>query len=698
MKQFSKVAQAVGLGIFVGVTGIAYADDVSKVDAQELEKITVLGKHYRNIGATGLPLAIGDTPQAISLIDAEYIALYDLNSVGDALEHSAAIHTDPSPSGRDRFAYSRGFAMNRYLVDGMVSAGRTFQSSLLDASMFETVEVIRGSTGMLQEVGQPSGTVNLIQKRAQESFSGYVNAELGSWGKRRVEGDVTGALTSDGSVKARAVAVYENADSFQDRVNSARKVIYGTISAELTDDFSASVFWSQQEDELDEYSGGLPFSYNDGSVFHGDIGHNDNPSWVYEDANQDNVMVELQYSLNDDWSIQGRYHRSDVESDGIYFSADSLPDVESGLYYSYFNHSDRDHESERAELNLTGNFTLLAREHNVTFSVADASFTEVETRSFSQDSPDINANDPSSSVSIPKPVFSDPSITNSEQESKNYRIAANLNVAEPINILLGANYKDIDSRAGAGHVLSDWVNNSDTSLYIGATYDVTEAVSVYSSYTDIFELQMVFDKNGDLLDPTVGKNKEIGARYSSLDGNLNIDVALFKINQENFAITDTSAAAARIYKSVDGVESKGYEIEISGYINDQWRASIAYSNLSLSDNNEGRISKIVPDKVAKFNTDYEFDGLFAGLTLGGFINWTGERHGFIANPDWSFHYPELSAYTVIGLVANYEVTDNLSVKANINNAFDKEYEGKVSWFSSRPGTPRNYSVQLNYRF
>ncbi|RJE78360.1 hypothetical protein BGP78_04755 [Pseudoalteromonas sp. MSK9-3] len=696
MTRVSKIAISIAALLSTSV----YASDNVNVSSEvnDIETIEVLGKHYRNIGATGLPLAIGDTPQSISLIDAEYIALYDLNSVGEALEHSAAIHTDPSPSGRDRFTYARGFAMNRYLVDGMVSAGRSFQSSLLDASMFETVEVIRGSTGMLQEVGQPSGTVNLIQKRAQESFSGYVNAELGSWGKRRVEGDVTGSLTNDGSVKARAVAVYETADSFQERVNSARKVIYGTISAELTDDLSASLFWSQQEDELDEFSSGLPFSYSDGSAFNGNASHNDTPSWVYEDVNQDNVMVELQYTLNDDWSIQGRYHRSDVESDGIFFSGDSLPDVESGLYRSFINHSDRENESERAELNLTGNFTLLDREHHVTFSAADASFTEIEKRAFPQAAPTINANDPSSSASIPMPVFSEPSITNSEQESKNYRIAANLSLAEPLNILLGANYKDIDSRAGAGDIFSDWVNNSDTSLYVGATYDVTEAVSVYSSYTDIFELQMVFDKNGDLLDPAVGKNKEIGARYSSLDGNLNVDVALFKINQENFAINDTSAAAARIYRAVDGVESKGYEIEISGYINDQWRASIAYSNLSLADNNEGRISKIVPDKVAKFNTDYEFDGSLAGLTVGGFINWTGERHGFILVPRKGFDYPELESYTVVGLVASYDVTDNLSIKANINNAFDKEYESKVAWFSRRASTPRNYSAQINYRF
>lgn len=698
MKQFSKVAQAVGLGILVGSAGVAHADDASKTDIQDIEKIDVVGKHYRNIGATGLPLAIGDTPQSISLIDAEYIAFYDLNSIGEALEHSAAIHTDPSPSGRDRFSYSRGFSMNRYLVDGMVSAGRSFQSSLLDSSMFETVEVIRGSTGMLQEVGQPSGTVNLIQKRAEAAFSGYVSAELGSWSQRRVEGDVTGALTDDGKIKARAVAVYEGADAFQDRVNSARKVLYTTVSADVTDALSVAVFWSQQADELDEYSGGLPFSYNDGSAFKGDIGHNDNPSWVYEDVDQDNLMVELQYTLNKDWSVQGRFHRSDVESDGILFSADSMPDVETGLYYSYFNHSDREHESERAELNVTGNFVFLDRQHNVTFGVADASFSEIETRSFPAFFPDINANDPSSSLDIPTPVFSDPSVTNSEQESKNYRIAANLSVAEPMNILLGANHKDIDSRAGAGHIFSDWLNNSDTSLYIGTTYEFNESVSAYASYTDIFELPMVFDKNGDLLDPTVGKNKEVGARYSTVDGNLNVDVAWFQINQENFPITDTSAAAARVYKSVDGVESKGYEIEVSGYINDQWRASIAYSNMSIDDENEGRISKIVPDKVAKFNTNYECSGALAGLTVGGFINWTGKRNGFIANPDWSFAYPELNSYTVVGLAANYEVNDNLSVKANINNAFDKEYQGKVSWFSSRPGTPRNYSVQVNYAF
>jgi len=164
MTRVSKIAISVAALLSTSV----YASDNVNVSSEvnDIETIEVLGKHYRNIGATGLPLAIGDTPQSISLIDAEYIALYDLNSVGEALEHSAAIHTDPSPSGRDRFTYARGFAMNRYLVDGMVSAGRSFQSSLLDAGMFETVEVIRDSTGMLQEVGQPSGTVNLIQKRA----------------------------------------------------------------------------------------------------------------------------------------------------------------------------------------------------------------------------------------------------------------------------------------------------------------------------------------------------------------------------------------------------------------------------------------------------------------------------------------------------------------------------------------------------
>ena len=38
------------------------------------------------------------------------------------------------------------------------------------------------------------------------------------------------------------------------------------------------------------------------------------------------------------------------------------------------------------------------------------------------------------------------------------------------------------------------------------------------------------------------------------------------------------------------------------------------------------------------------------------------------------------SYTLIDLMASYEVTANLKLQANINNVFDKKYYSSTEWF------------------
>ncbi|HEY8939866.1 MAG TPA: hypothetical protein VIM59_06755, partial [Cellvibrio sp.] len=57
------------------------------------------------------------------------------------------------------------------------------------------------------------------------------------------------------------------------------------------------------------------------------------------------------------------------------------------------------------------------------------------------------------------------------------------------------------------------------------------------------------------------------------------------------------------------------------------------------------------------------------------------------------------AYALVSLMARYAITDDLSVQFNAANVTDEKYYSQVGYFSSyRYGTPRNYTLSLNYKF
>ncbi|UAL09739.1 TonB-dependent receptor [Caulobacter segnis] len=60
---------------------------------------------------------------------------------------------------------------------------------------------------------------------------------------------------------------------------------------------------------------------------------------------------------------------------------------------------------------------------------------------------------------------------------------------------------------------------------------------------------------------------------------------------------------------------------------------------------------------------------------------------------------EQKAFALVNLMARYEINENLSVQANVDNLFDKTYYSQISYFSQyRYGAPRNYTVALKYAF
>ncbi len=60
---------------------------------------------------------------------------------------------------------------------------------------------------------------------------------------------------------------------------------------------------------------------------------------------------------------------------------------------------------------------------------------------------------------------------------------------------------------------------------------------------------------------------------------------------------------------------------------------------------------------------------------------------------------EQGSYALVKLMARYKFNEQLSLRANLDNALDKSYYSQLGFYNQfQYGAPRNFSVTLDYRF
>ena len=84
--------------------------------------------------------------------------------------------------------------------------------------------------------------------------------------------------------------------------------------------------------------------------------------------------------------------------------------------------------------------------------------------------------------------------------------------------------------------------------------------------------------------------------------------------------------------------------------------------------------------------------------MGGGLTWQSKIYSTSFDSYGLRDYATQKSYTVVNLMARYSFSENMSVSANMNNVFDKNYRegGNLSLHGS--GAPRNLYVTLKYQF
>ncbi|WP_460857773.1 TonB-dependent siderophore receptor [Rheinheimera gaetbuli] len=689
----------------------ANAADTQKSGEKAVETITVRGQYTVNETidtATGLGLTLLETPQSVSVITAQRIKDLDISSIADAVTQTPGLTSKSFDSTRNTFS-ARGFDIDKFQLDGVPMAWSLAGDSgetITDVAIFERIEVVRGATGLLTGVGEPSASINLVRKHANaRELSGSINGGIGSWNKRFVTTDVTTPLTADGNVRARIVAKKELSDSFRDLAQDDKTVLYGVLDADLSNSMTLSVGSSYQDNNPTASTwGALPPLFTDDTPTNWDISTTTAANWTRWDSTAKNHFVSLTQQFNNGWQLKINLNHNKNTADTrllyIYGAADK--DSGTGLFAWPYN-SDGFSKQTSVDIQLQGSYGLLGREHEfVVGALQSRQQSEVQTYAAMAWPSTGNFYQWDGSVAEPAWATSPEQAVDLNTDQKGFYAATRFAVTEQLKLIAGGRYTEWQ-RAGLNYGAALDFGDDKFVPYVGLTYQVAGNHMLYASHTEIFTPQNAYDRNGNFLDAIVGSNQEIGIKSSFLDGAVQTAVAVFRIEQDNLAQADAAykrpgdnffpSFAAR------GSESKGFEVEVIGRVDDSWNISAGYSQFSAQDRNGVDINVNHPRKKLNLFSTYEFSNRLAGLTVGGGLSWESESYSDELPLQLSGQRYQIKqdSFALASLMARYQINKQFALQLNVHNLLDKTYyNGLTQQYNY--GAPRNLSLGATWAF
>jgi len=668
--------------------------------------------------ATGLGLTVRETPQSVSIVTSQRILDQNLISIRDVIENGVGVAVNETDDVRNSF-FARGFEIRNTQIDSVPTAwalGGDRGETIGDVSIYERVEIVRGATGLLSGVGDPSASINLVRKHADRTdWNGYVNASYGSWDTKRLSGDIGGAVTSDGRLRVRGVARYEEGESFTDFYRNKKLVLYGVMDADVTEDTLLRIGFSHQRNiPRGAFWGSLPTFYTDGSIAKWERSKSTAQPWTTWQTTNQNFFTTLRHDFGDGWSIQGNYNRMrNTQFTEILYLFGQV-DRTTGLglgsnpYSAYGESIQNSYDAQ-----LKGKVTLFDRDHELVLGYLNSVINR-KTDSYQP----LNEIPPYGNFQFPPagdfinwnensyayPGF-DPTPNRVEQErikQIGYYGALRLNVSDRLKLIGGGRLATWRQSGVAYGATNNYGDKNVFIPYVGALFDITANHRLYGSYTTIYQPQNLRDRSFDQLDPITGKAYEIGVKSAFFGEALQTSIALFRIEQDNLGQIDgpeiirPGGGPYQPYRAAEGAVSKGFEVEITGQPVEGWNVNVGYSQFKVRDANGDNVNTDQPRRLLKAFTTYTLPGALNALTVGGGVNYRSSAYSVAAGVPFAL---KQKGFAIVNLMARLAVTQQVQVQANVENLLDKNYYSQVGSFSQyRYGKPRNFNVSVNYAF
>jgi outer membrane receptor for ferric coprogen and ferric-rhodotorulic acid len=689
----------------------AYAADLAPTSDAEII-VTGAVAAQQSASATGLPLTLIETPQAVTIIDQQRIKDFALTNVNDLLDQVPGVNVERAETDRTQYD-ARGFTITNFQVDGiglpLLSGGIEFGS--LDTVLWDRVEAVRGANGMMTGVGNPSATINYVRKRPTPTFQASIMGYLGSYDERRIEGDISGPLNKAGTIQARIIAAHEDTDSYLDYYHVNRNVVGGLLSWDVAPPLKATVGYSRQQNNAQgNLWGALPLSYSDGGQIDYPRSASTSAPWTYWNTRNQSAFGELRYDLGGGWSVKGVYTFNHIQYKAKLLYAYGYPDRATGLgLIGSSGLYPTDYKQDIYDLYASGPFRLFGRKHDIAFGVSTGRSSGHEYEGLT-DPADLAIEYPSirqlGRTVIPEPAYQDPVLQTRliDRLTRAYG-AIHWDVTDRLKAISGFAATWLKS-TGYSYGVDAARRNSKVTPYAGALYDVTPSIKLYASYTGIFNPQSEVNAGNTRLAPATGSSIEGGVKGQWLGGKLYATAALFRAKQKNLAEAagtfgpDDAGPPDGSYYVGQTTISKGFEVEVAGKVTANWTLGGGYTGFSLKTPNGDRAFPYLPNRTLKLTTTYAFPEL-RDLTIGANLRWQDSTHyndSGVQDAEGNDAVVRQRHYAVLDLMAAIKLNDRVRATANVRNITGKKYLNSLAWGQAFYAEPRTVMGSLSFSY
>ncbi|AQR61674.1 hypothetical protein BZG35_08430 [Brevundimonas sp. LM2] len=689
-----------------------------------------------------------DIPQTVSVITRAELDDRRVDSLDEALQQAPGLTT--RDLGRNTLAFtSRAFVVDAVSIDGGAALPRTQGGSVFspDLSAFDRVELIRGPDGLFRGFGSPGGTINLVRKLATRDPRSTAVFSAERYGGYRAEIDISRPLRTESFLGLRTVAFVDREGFFNSPGSYDTSGVFATATYEPLPSvrFTGGASFSASTTEQPPL---LVSRFEDGTELPFPRDENFASDWSSAEQDSLEFFANASFRHSRAFNVEARLSRREVDKglskNSLLFGPVNPITGEYQFYGSTFSPPEQQTQNLidlfvsgllgstwQIEYTVGGNYSRSYYDRSPIYYDSDAIYfpggplpADLNFRRF----------DPND---IPEPQEQGPLFIDVPlDEVRQTGLYGYARVASPfgLKVSLGGRVSDYrtvrrDRQFGRdGTLLSDRLSNvrrtdSVFTPYAALQWDLSETLSSYLSYTDIFTDQStLFDRSGNPLPPVEGDNFETGLK-GNLTPSLTWSAALYRINLENQASflppprncrpTGTSSCAEAERSSL----SQGIDIELSGALTEAWEISLSYvynenrRDGGFTEAEQVRFETLEPRHNFKFATQYRTTLRGRPLSLG--LNGRFRSEQYVegsAGADYDpvtgfatrfipFRFVE-DAHAIVDGVAQWEFAPGATVQLNVDNLLDETYFQTVGDTSTGNayGKPRSWSLTLRKRW
>lgn len=649
-----------------------------------------------NAGALGVR-GMQDLPFSIGSYTTDTIESQRARTALDVLRNDPSVSPVTYGASFDGVAV-RGFSANTFnnvRRDGLLA--NVYADVPLENK--DRIDVLKGVSGFLYGVGDPSGLVNYVIKRPTRDRLLSLTGEIRSQSGYYANVDAGGPL-NEGQLGYRLNAAKEKVGDFTHPGDLDREFVSGALDVKLNRDSMLQLdFDYQQKSQSASASLGprldgtlVPASSVDPRTLIGQ-------PWARYKSRSWNAGARLDYALNADWTFTSQLGYGSTFRNALFNNVNTVA-LNGNVLSGGVSYEGEEYRVISGQVFATGKLALAGFNHELVggYSYSKMDYPEGPYTRL----PDQIANiyHP---VSTPDPHLpSDTGLPTAHSIQHSLFVSDTIALSEAWSALLGARYIDY-----VNDKPRDYPDSGVRLHYATATTVPTVSIlfkpashtTAYATYTKGFE-QGAYAPNWannayERLDPITSRQYEIGLKSSIIRG-MQLSAAVFDIDKPLQAVSSVD----NVFKTKGRQQHRGVELAANGQITRQLSGilGLAWLDAKQHETGDASVDGKRPANVARFQSsmflDYRFDET-PGLSLNAAYYHMGNR------PLNGADSIMVDSFTRWDLGATYttRVFDKPSVvRLTVQNVANKRYWESVVYGTVGMAQPRTVRLSLTSQF